>query len=245
MTLSLGAEVAWLAGVPAPLQLQHAACLLHHHASAPNLTTPLGQWLPPPASPPRVQFSSGQCRFAHHAIVSPLLWWLRSCLLPSLPVPLPRTCSHSPVDLAGRGAWASQKRVSSWAGVLCQALGPTTTPAPPFHGLVAPPGMVWEHQVLHASSCCGAALASVITAPGSASLLGLKAHTKLFWGTLVAPVGTTRLAVEVAAHLHRWVSAQASWVTSDLRIWPRVLSICSHCGGWRPQWHRSLVFRCR
>lgn len=37
VTLSLGVEVAWPAGVPAHLQPQYAVCLLHHHTSAPNL----------------------------------------------------------------------------------------------------------------------------------------------------------------------------------------------------------------
>lgn len=39
----------------AHLWLQHALCLLHCCTSAPNLITPLIQWLPPSVSPPRVQ----------------------------------------------------------------------------------------------------------------------------------------------------------------------------------------------
>lgn len=103
-----------------------------------------------------LQLGAMSFRLSLHHLFSPLLRRLCSCLLPSLPVPLPRACSHSPVGCAGRGAWASQKWVSPRGGMLCQALGPAPTRAPPFHAPAAPPRMVQEHGELCAGSCHGA-----------------------------------------------------------------------------------------
>lgn len=140
------------------------------------------------------------------------------------------------------GLGSPKSRAVPGLGVPCQALGPTPTWTPPFHVWAAPLGVAWEHWAPDASSCHGAVLASVIATPGSSSSLGLKAHSTLVWGTLIAPVGTTRLAVEVAACPYMQGCVQASWVANDLHPWSCALGICGHGGGWRPQWCCSFCF---
>lgn len=63
MRLSLGAEVVSEPSQDAHPQLQCALCLLQHCASAPNLITPLIQWLPPSVSPPMAHSSSQPYHF--------------------------------------------------------------------------------------------------------------------------------------------------------------------------------------
>lgn len=155
-----------------------------------------------------LQLGAMSFRLSLHHLFSPLLRRLCSCLLPSLPVPLPRACSHSPVGCAGRG------------------LGPPKSGSAPGLGCSARPWVPLPHGHLHSmhqqlpqgwfrstESCVPAPAmelsASVVTAPRSASLLGLRAHAKLVWGTSVAPSGTTTLAMEVAACPHQRGRARA------------------------------------
>lgn len=114
VTILLGAEAAWLARVPAHPQPQCALCLLHHCASAPNLTAMLSWWPPPSHSLKGFIPALGNVTLP---ITLSSLLSSGSCAPVSSHCPLspcPRLAATLLLGVQG-GAWVSQKQIRPWA----------------------------------------------------------------------------------------------------------------------------------
>lgn len=197
MTLSLGLEAAWPAGVPAHPQPRCAVCLLRHLASAPNLTTVLSRQLPPSASPSRVCSSLGKCHFIRHFIISPSVAALLSP--PIAPCPLAQ----------------GLQPLSHWACWTC-GLGLPKAGQPPGWGALPGPGSCSHTST--SISCTGSSPGDGSGAPSAAChLLPWSCRPPLsllpnlplrlvsglapgwFGGPWLHPLAQPRLAMEVAA----------------------------------------------